>query len=486
MPPTLYIYLTLYNERNILFLMLNLSKLNQRDLNKDLYLSLSWNQVSKNIDDVFCDFLNLLGNRDSFHPKSFQVRLNAFCAYLFDLLLVRALGPDEWGYRSFCKDDFKGKRIGYRPFKWVHDRLRTVHFIEQMNGFHARNGGSSYSTRVRPTAAFLEFMLKHGITPYNFRLHFKQAEPFNGVVADPIRVRASKTGDWLNLQKGKRLPVDLNDPRVAALAAQVQNLNEWFVGHRIEHPTNPLPMHAGFYRSYSQGDQPAFAFDKGGRLYNLGGYQRIEREERRAIRINGEAAVEVDVSSSHLTILHGLMGVPLHPSADSYTVAGIDRRSVVKRFVTMTLGNGGFQKRWPKAVREAYLEDDLKIKKTKTVSYRHTKKGWKAQEISRYTKEQLSLLQRDYPLSFVRQAVLKHLPILARFPQSGITWADLQYCESLGLIATVEALAYQHGIPALPLHDSVIVPISKAGLAQALIMDAFWKQAGVRIKVTVK
>ncbi len=53
------------------------------------------------------------------------------------------------------------------------------------------------------------------------------------------------------------------------------------------------------------------------------------------IQFRWKPAVEIDISASHLSIMHALMGLPL-PKGDPYVVPGFDR-STVKAWINATL-----------------------------------------------------------------------------------------------------------------------------------------------------
>jgi hypothetical protein len=99
-------------------------------------------------------------------------------------------------------------------------------------------------------------------------------------------------------------------------------------------------------------------WNKGGRLYSQGedSYQRLHKDERLKMLIDGQPVVEIDVTASFLTILHARCGKPLDLSRDPYEIEGLPR-SVVKTWVTMTLGHDKFHTRWPREISADYLEE---------------------------------------------------------------------------------------------------------------------------------
>jgi hypothetical protein len=119
-----------------------------------------------------------------------------------------------------------------------------------------------------------------------------------------------------------------NTPKVAKLRSDVAELNDFFAKQTL---TPPTIKHLGWVRMF-HGYTEGFRWDKGGRLYSQpqgrACYQNLpENEEdarkvtRSQLRINGEAVVEIDLSSSFLTIFYALCDKQLDRDQDAY--AGI-------------------------------------------------------------------------------------------------------------------------------------------------------------------
>lgn len=255
--------------------------------------------------------------------------------------------------------------------------------------------------------------------------------------------------------KGEALPVDYSLPRVAAYGEEVNDLNAYFVGQDIQ----PAHLHHRFVRVFGEGDKDGADFSKGGRLYSHGigkGYQNVRKHIRRAMMISGEAIAEVDLRASYLTILHQRMGVPL-PADDPYDMPDVPR-GIVKMWVSITLGNGGFHKKWPPESKDRYADDE----ETKGRD-----------------------LQADHPFGKTQRKILEHLPLLEEWAKNPIGWGELQFIESTAVIAAVKTLALDHDIPALPLHDALMVPESKADIAARCLFENFFKHVGICPHITV-
>lgn len=421
--------------------------------------------------------LSFLKGKEGWKYEPGDRMVRAAICLLHDLLSIASRGDNAYSYTSLHKDSFIKRYVSYKPFIRLFEGFRNAGFIEVIPGFYIRDGngcGIGHATRLRATPILFEFLLQYGITPSNYGDHFRPLANTPGKVRDPVRVRGYKGSDYRKPdRKGSILALDLSDPKVSVLIGRVQKLNTFYSGHRFEGC-----IFEGLFQQFNHDKNPGFDFDKGGRLIALGNVQNMERKDRPGIRINGEAVAEVDVSASHLTIAHVMLGIPILAAGDLYAVPGIAERDVVKMFVTITLGIGHLAKKWPKESKVRYLRKVLGID-----NRADPETGKEARD---YTTEEMGRLQKDYPIAKVREAVANHLPILKQWETSGLTWANLQYRESLGLIATVEELAYKYGIPALPLHDSVIVPVSQVELVKKVMQEAFLEHAGVRIRVTVK
>jgi hypothetical protein len=245
-------------------------------------------------------------------------------------------------------------------------------------------------------------------------------------------------------KSGSPIPIDLSKSPAKELANQVNGLNEFFAGIAIE----PSDSHFAFQRLFNQAERTDFDWNKGGRLYSLGpSYQQMKAADRLTMKLNGESVVEIDLRASHLTILHALLGIAFDTTTDPYEIPGLPRE-VAKSWVTMTLGHDRFHAKWSRGNKDKYRENSA------------------------------GELQKDYPISSVRKDVIKALPVLADWPTCKVRWGDLQYIESCIVIETMETLASEN-IPALPVHDSIIVPKLSEARARNVLTEVFRRHTGV-------
>jgi hypothetical protein len=311
--------------------------------------------------------------------------------------------------------------------------IRRVDGYAHMTGF----GPSHYvSPKLHAEPAMLKLAKECGVDPRKAAKHFVKGPP-----KDLVVVRGASVYDGYKKIKGKVLKVKAPEH----LRNEVQELNTFLEGFTLEHGT-----HRGFFRGYNNGDRPGFDFDRGGRIYSAGeeSYQNLPSDERLKLKINGEAVAEVDVRASFLTILYAMH--KLNFEGDPYVISdfGGEGRQAVKMFVAATIGNGAPITRWSRKHAKDFLEDTG-----------------------------LTLGKR-WQLSLVAQATLEKHPLLQRLnePIKGRKrdWSDLMWIESQAIRTTMLDLKRKYQVPSYPVHDSLIVPKSKADRAMLQLSTHYY------------
>ena len=304
--------------------------------------------------------------------------------------------------------------------------MRRVNGYAHMTGF----GPFDYvSPKLRAEPAMLKLAKECGVDADKAEQHFAKGPP-----KDLVIVRGASVYDGYKKIKGKVLKVNAPEH----LWNEMQELNTFLEGFTLEHGT-----HRGFFRGYNNGDRPGFDFDRGGRLYSAGedSYQNLPSEERLKLTINGEAVAEVDVRASFITILYAMHKLDF--DGDPYVISGLgsEGRQAVKMFVAATIGNGAPIERWSRKHAKDFFEDT----------------GLR--------------LRKRWPLSLVAQSALEKHPVLRRLdePIKGRKrdWSDLMWIESQAILRTMLDLKRNYQVPSYPVHDSLIVPKSKADRAVA-------------------
>ncbi len=162
------------------------------------------------------------------------------------------------------------------------------------------------------------------------------------------------------------------------------------------------------------------------------------------------------MSSSQLTILHGLTGQPLDTQQDLYALEGIDR-GIVKAWFVATIGANKPISRWPKDVASDYRQT-------------HGRE-----------------LRRVASVKQVEAAVIRRYPLMADWGKTdgltkGLTWADLMFAESEAIIRAMKELM-SRGIASLSVHDSLIVGQEHKQSAKDLVIGSYRLVCGIEPKV---
>ncbi|WP_306095581.1 hypothetical protein [Qipengyuania flava] len=388
---------------------------------------------------------------DSKRANPSKLHTDATGAFIGDLLACHAQSPTKSLYRPMMASSFTGERIGYRVFKRLVEGAQSAGFVSVAVG---TGGGSEIgvATRFRAEATLISLASECGIKPEELDAHFRPiARPAR--IAHPLLLRGSSRYVGSKKRQGRNIPIDYEKPRAAELAKQVNDLNSFFADIQIE----PAGDHLAFQRIFNEGDSPSFDWNKGGRLYSMGdSYQVRKSVDRAKMKLSGEPVIEIDIHASFLTILHALLEKPLDPTShDPYQHPSIPRR-ILKWWVVMTLGHNRFHRAWSADMKADY----------------HERTGGK--------------LGKDYPIKDVREEALKLFPLLKDWETCSTRWGDLQFIESCAVVDTVHYLAMEHGIPALPVHDSIIVPYSKKEVATSVLRTMFKKHVGVEPTLSVK
>lgn len=388
-------------------------------------------------------------NRHKKPSKAFRIAVGNLLA---NLLYINGSGTYSYGYHLMNPKGFLLLRVSYKPFVAAVRGLEANGYIAVKKGWkeHSGSRAKGQATRFQATAKLIDAAAEHGITPANWKEHFPRL-PRPAAIPNSIVLKADSTSEG----KGRRMNVERDDPAVVPLATVVNDINAFMQKQDIQ-----PDKHYAFARFFARGDHPATFWNKGARLYSIGpdNYQQDNGVTRRAMTINGQAVVELDIRASHLTILHALSGVPQRNNPDPYLIVGFER-DAVKTFVTMTLGHVEFHRDWTQDAVVGYAK--------------------------RRKKNNLPALALP-PYDELKAAVLEAIPLLQSWPESSIRWGDLQFRESEAIVEAVHTLAMVHELTALPVHDSLIVPASAAKLSRQVLEEAFYKHVGVCPFIDIK
>lgn len=200
-------------------------------------------------------------------------------------------------------------------------------------------------------------------------------------------------------------------------------------------------------------------FDKSGRLFG-GFWQPLKSERRRHIRINGEPVATLDYSAMFTRLAYARIGAE-PPPGDPYAIPGLEGyRSGVKLAMNCFLFDGGPRKAWPSGLGAEGANDD---------------------EASVTIKAQFP---KDWGVGKTKNAILEVHPELSKAWNRQLGY-HLMFTESQILIAILQELA-SRGIPALGLHDGLLVAQSQTEVAREVMTSKAKAIAGGIIPVTVK
>ena len=370
-----------------------------------------------------------------------------------DLLIAMEVKEHGWSYHGLSPAAFDDRPVGYKTFKPIVETMEAVGLIVISKGRNIKaiqfnEGTTSYypgfASRFRPTQVLVSMARASGVGQGQAREHFIHQLPKN-----VIEVRTKSTKAFGRKATGKRMKFEHTE-KSRAMEADVKSLNKFLAGFELEGGS-----FSGYRRLFARGDVDGFDFQWGGRLYGVGdlGYQTIKKTERQKMTIGGEEVVEIDINASYLTILHGIAGHPLPNRDDLYAIGGCDR-TIVKAWITATIGHHGFHTKWP----------DNAIKEIKDAG-----------------------IEKSAGLTMVslQPVILDHFPMLADWPSQKVTWADLMFTESEIIIGTMLELMHSYGIPCFSVHDSIIVRKSDQQIAMETLKDQFFRRTSIEPRLKV-
>jgi hypothetical protein len=296
------------------------------------------------------------------------------------------------------------------------------------------------AARFWPTGKLIRLAADYGINGDNVGEHFVPEPPMH-----PLVLRDFATGRGRNREQGRGTKYKPT-PETKRLEADIRELNDFLARFTLRGG-----QHHGYTRVFNN-----LSWKAGGRLFSPGNsYQQMSKAQRLGMTINNEAVAEIDIKASQLTIYHAIIGEPLTGSGDPYAHAGVERR-IAKLWVVASLGNGKPMMRWPSKMIEDYRRET-------------------GEELSRVAKA------KD-----VAAKMLAAFPALERLEDHSGLWAKLQYREAEAVIATMLVLMREHQVPALSMHDGIIVPRSKVKVAKAILTREFRRLVGVEPRLTVE
>ena len=406
------------------------------------------------------------GKKNKLSDKQLDARYIALDRCLSTLIVKTELQAGRQVYHSVGKSSFNASGggsstltfgVSHNNFKLIVDALVAKGYLEHTPGkkyaeedFNNPDGSPAplawkflLASQYAITLKLIKLVRKYGLTKKTLNpYHFGKDKP-----KVFLQVSYPSQSNGRNKLRGRKVVQNFitSDPVYKAEVADMQFINEQLHQHQLEGGE-----FTGLKRIFNNYTDEGYSWDAGGRMYGVeqDGYQKLASSERAKMTINGEPVVEIDIEACFLSILFGLMNMPM-PNKDMYKVDGM-ARPIVKSWMTIALTNGKLPTRWPsKAKRELEKKHpDLKIPTAAKAT----------------------------------EAVLKAYPWLKRLSDEAIGSPKLQYIESTVMKNTVMELLGE-GIPAYPVHDSVIVPASARLQAIDVLQRQFEAEVGIRPRI---
>ena len=248
---------------------------------------------------------------------------------------------------------------------------------------------------------------------------------------------------------GRKQPktlVDYKDTRETnRMRQEMEEINRFLSLHLIELEGSPQPEFRLIRRFTLRTPDHPHEFEYHGRLYG-GFWMTLKASERHRIRINGEPVADLDFASMFPRLVYLAVG-RTPPDGDLYAVPGLENH-----------------------------RDGAKAGLSALLSYRT-----KMKSLPSNLKQ---LLPDGWTASRLREAYASFHPHLVPYFEKDFG-LDLMFAESQILIAAMHLLM-DDDIPALPMHDGMMVPGSKASIAIKAMEDASYNINGYALPITQK
>ena len=347
--------------------------------------------------------------------------------------------------RTIEPNSFTGIGFSRHTFDVVVNRLEEYGYIRFERG--ERGPKKRFLSRNYLRLKLVKFFDKHGINNGNLRDNIQRYVPEDFVGKTYVEVR---TGSWRLYKsriklKGRKVSNHRfrKNKKFIEQMKRMEEVNDFLFQFELKLPNGG--SFNGLRRIFGKYKDECYAFDQGGRLYGQYGddYQQLPKGKRAEAVINCEPVTEVDIHGSFLTIAHCLRGVPFPDITDLYEIEGV-HRDIIKNWINLTLTDTKPRAKWPSDTKKQLIEDGL----------------------------------APHAAGFYSGPILKHYPFLATMDETNHGWGTLQYIESEIMLMTMEALR-KSGIPAYPVHDSLMVPRRHRQRCVDLLSECFRETTGI-------
>jgi hypothetical protein len=261
-----------------------------------------------------------------------------------------------------------------------------------------------------------------------------------------IQVTARPATKRIGPKKLPKVWIDYEDTEESIrLRRELDEINRFLSSRSVTLRGDSMPAFTLVRRFGLRREVDPLRFDLHGRLYG-GFWMFLKADERRHLRIDGEPIEDLDFVSMFPNLAYRHVGKE-PPPGDLYLMPGLEQhRDGAKAGVSTLFSYATEMKSLPTSVKEL-LPD-----------------GWTARRF--------------------RKVVFAKHPDLVPLFESDIL-LDFMFTESQILMVTLKRLMAQR-VPALPMHDGIMVPGSKAEAAKRAMQQASKEVVGVSLPVAQK
>jgi hypothetical protein len=261
-----------------------------------------------------------------------------------------------------------------------------------------------------------------------------------------IRLAARPDVKWKNGRKQPKVPTDYDDTaETRRMRRELEEINNFLAGHTMTMEGDEVPPFRLIRYFLLKSTSDPITFNQHGRLYG-GFWMTLKATERHRLRIDGEPIADLDYASMFPHLAYAHLGLKA-PDGDLYAIPGLEEhREGAKAAFSALLSYRKEMEALPAHVRQQLPP------------------GWNAKR--------------------VKQAFADHHPELSGLFERDIG-LDLMFTESRILLAAMRELVRQ-GIPALPMHDGMMVQASMANEAAEAMDEATKAIVGRSLPVAVK
>ncbi len=181
--------------------------------------------------------------------------------------------------------------------------------------------------------------------------------------------------------------------------------------------------------------------DKGGRFYGIIA-QQLPEEIRLKMTINGSPVVELDYQAIHPSLLFSSIGIQPPENIYVYDKTNDPQERKLMKIISLIAFNAPTEKKALRAIRKQYND--------------------------RY-----QVMLKDTDIKLGLELMCLYNPELEQFLFKGLG-VELQYTDSQ-IMDEILAKLTKTGVPAIPVHDSVIVPEKDCEYVRTVMVDAYQK-----------